>query len=273
MHLGHPVAQRVHDQLQHVRVAHQQRVAGAGRVVVEARVLVDQPVVRRVVDAAERERRAEVVALCGVVVDDVEDDLDVGPVQLADHRLELRDLLAGLTRRAVGVVRRQEADRVVAPVVGETLLLQGRVVDELVHGHQLDGGHSQVGEVLDHRRMRQPGVRAADLFGDVRVRLGQALDVRLVDHRLVVGVARRPVLLPVEERIDHDRLHRVRAGVLGVALLGVAERVGEARRRPVDRSLECLRVRVEQQLARVAAVAVLGVRRGRARGSRNADQA
>ena len=34
------------------------------------------------------------VALGGVVVDDVEDDLDVGLVQRLDHRLELGDLLA-----------------------------------------------------------------------------------------------------------------------------------------------------------------------------------
>ena len=36
VHLGHPVAQRVHDQLQHVRVAHVQAVAGAGVVDVVA---------------------------------------------------------------------------------------------------------------------------------------------------------------------------------------------------------------------------------------------
>jgi hypothetical protein len=34
VHLGDPVAQRVHDELQHVRAAHEQAVAGAGRVVV-----------------------------------------------------------------------------------------------------------------------------------------------------------------------------------------------------------------------------------------------
>ena len=47
VHLGHPVAQAVHDQLQHVRVAHVEAVAGAGVVEVEAPVVVDEPVVRR----------------------------------------------------------------------------------------------------------------------------------------------------------------------------------------------------------------------------------
>ncbi len=111
--------------------------------------------------------------------------------------------------------------------------------------------------MLDHRGMAQGGVRAADLVGDVGVRLGQALDVRLVDDRLVIRVPRRAVLLPVEERVDHHGLHRVRCRVVGVALLGVLEGVGEARWRPVDAAFERLGVGIDQQLARVAAVAVL----------------
>ena len=81
VHLQDPVAQRVHDQLQHVRVPHVEAVAGAGVVHVVAALSVDEPVVRGVVDALERQHRPEVVALGGVVVDDVEDHLDAGLVQ------------------------------------------------------------------------------------------------------------------------------------------------------------------------------------------------
>ena len=87
VHLEHPAAQRVHDQLEHVRVPHQQAVAGAGGVEVVRLVLVDEAVVGTVVDAAEAQRRALVVALGGVVVDHVEDHLDVRLVQGLDHRL------------------------------------------------------------------------------------------------------------------------------------------------------------------------------------------
>ena len=96
VHLGHPVAQRVHDQLQRVRVPTLQAVPGPGGVVVELRVVGHQPVVGGVVDALDRQHRAQVVALGGVVVDDVEDHLDAGLVQRPDHRLELGDLLAPL---------------------------------------------------------------------------------------------------------------------------------------------------------------------------------
>ena len=239
-------------------MAHQEAVPGARRVVVVLLVVVDQPVVRGVVDALEAQRRAELVALGGVVVDDVEDDLDVGLVQGLDHRLELGDLLTTAAAR-VAVVRREEADRVVAPVVAQTAVLQGGVLHELVHRHQLDGGDAERGEVVDDRRVRDGGIGAADLLGHLRVGHRHALDVRLVDDRLVVLVARRAVVAPVEVRVDDHREHRLAQVVVGVALLGVLEVVGEQRLVVGDLALDRLGVRVEQQLARVAAVAPVGV--------------
>lgn len=114
VHLRHPVPQRVHEQLEHVGVPHEEGVTGARRVEVVRLVLVDEAVVGSVVDAAEAERGAQVVALGGVVVDHVEDDLDVRLVQGLDHLLELLDLLARVRGAGVAVVGGEEADRVVA---------------------------------------------------------------------------------------------------------------------------------------------------------------
>ncbi len=88
VHLEHPVAQGIHDHLQHARMARVQRIPGAGVVDVVARLVGHRPVVRVVVDALERERRPELVTLGGVVVDDVEDHLEAGLVEPADHLLE-----------------------------------------------------------------------------------------------------------------------------------------------------------------------------------------
>jgi hypothetical protein len=123
-----------------------------------------------------------------------------------------------------------------------------------VHGHQLDRGDAQRGEVVDHRGVAEPGVGPADLVGDVGVGLGQPLDVGLVDDRVVVGATRQSVVLPVEVGVGDHRLHRVRRGVVGVAPGLVAEGVGEQRLVPVDLPLDGLGVGVEQQLGRVAAV-------------------
>ena len=85
----------------------------------------------------------------------------------------------------VAVVRGEEADRVVPPVVAQPALDEMRVVHELVDGHQLDGGDPEPGEVVDGCRVSQAGVGAALRLGYVRVPRGEALDVHLVDDRLV----------------------------------------------------------------------------------------
>ena len=108
-----PVPQRVHHHLQHARMRQVQRVAAAGEVVVVARRVRLEPIVRRVVDAAETERRAEMVAFGGVVVDDVEDDLDAGVVQARHRRAKF--LKTAVER--ITLLGREEAERVVAPIV------------------------------------------------------------------------------------------------------------------------------------------------------------
>ena len=87
-------------------------------------------------------------------------------------------------------MRREEADRVVAPVVRQALVDQVGVVDELVHRHQLDRGDAELGEVLDDRRVaRSPAYVPRISSGTPGWVIGEALDVRLVDDRLVVLVA------------------------------------------------------------------------------------
>ena len=208
MHLGHPVAQRVHDELQDLRGTHEEGVAGAGRVKVVLPIPIDQAIVGGVVDSAEGQGWSQVVALRRVVVDDVQDDLDVGRVQRLDHRLELGDLRARLTGCGVGIVRREVADRVVSPVVGEPLGLEGRVVGELLDRHQFDRGDPELLEVFDDRRVGHSGIGSSQFLGDVRVAHRHALDVGLVDDGLRVVVPRPVVALPVEEWVDDDRVHR-----------------------------------------------------------------
>ena len=116
---------------------------------------------------AERQRRAEVVPLGRVVVDDVEDHLDAGAVQRLHHRLELVDLLADRARR-VAVMRSEEPDGVVSPVVGQAALDEDPVVHELVHGHELHGGDAERPQVLEDGIVGEGQVRASDLRRDRR---------------------------------------------------------------------------------------------------------
>ena len=81
-----PMAQRVHDHRADHRMREIERIPAAGEILVEARLAVLEPVVGLVVDAAEAQRPPEMIALGGVVVDDVEDHLDAGVVQALDRR-------------------------------------------------------------------------------------------------------------------------------------------------------------------------------------------
>ena len=94
MHLADPITQTVHDELERARMEHIEGVAGAGEIQVKARIFREQPVVGRVIDPAKAERRPEMIAFGGVIVDDVENHLDAGGVQIAHHRFELRHLAA-----------------------------------------------------------------------------------------------------------------------------------------------------------------------------------
>jgi hypothetical protein len=267
VHLGDPVAKAVHQQLEHLRVPHVEAVAGARGVEVVHRIVGHEAVVGEVVDAAEAERRPFVVALGGVVVDDVEDHLDARRVQRPHHVLELLHLPAATALARVLVVRREEADRVVAPVVPQAAREQMPVVHEFVHRHELDRGHAEAQQVIDRLRMREPGVRAAQIRRDARVARGEAFDVELVDHRLVERALDAGLARPVEEGIDHDAARDVRRAVVGVLLHRRVEAMPEDRRHVRDAAVDRLGVGIEEEVVRVEAEALRRIpRTGHAEG-------
>src|SRR6516162_3757157 len=104
VHFRHPVTERVHQQLQSERVTHVQTITRASVVLIEERILVIEAVVGRIVDSLERKRGAQVIALCRVPVDNVQNDFEAGIMQTFHHYLELLHLPAWMT--AIFVVRR-----------------------------------------------------------------------------------------------------------------------------------------------------------------------
>ena len=259
VHVGDPVAEAVEDEVEDLGVAGVEGVAAAGEVDVAALVARGQPVVGRVVDPPQAEGGAELVALGGVVVDDVEDHLDAGRVEGQHHRLELPHLLAPGARRRVLGVGGEVAERVVAPVVGQAPPQQVGLRHEVVDGHELHRGHAEPDQVVDHRGAGQAGVGAPQAGGHVGVEGGEALDVQLVDHGVVPRGAGVGVVAPREEGVGHHRPGDVGGRVAPVALVvGAARAVAEDGLVPVEAAVDGQGVGVDEQLGRVEAQAPVG---------------
>jgi hypothetical protein len=158
-------------------------------------------------------------------------------------------------------VRCEEADAVVAPVVPEALVGEGRVLHELVRRQELDGRDAEVGEVLDRRRVREAGVGAADLLGDVGVLLREALDVHLVDDGVRERGVQAGVVAPVEVAVGDDGLRHRRGRVGLVDALRVLHVVPEQRLAPLVGAVDRGGVGVEEELRRVVPQPVRGVPR------------
>ena len=163
---AHPVAQAVRHHLDDARMAEVERVAGAGVVDVEARLVRHEPIVGLVVDAFEGKRRTALVALGGMVVDDVQDHFEPAVVEARDHLLEFAQRVRHVG--SVARIGRKKADRVIAPIVLEPLLEQMAVVDEGVDRHQFDGRDAKRPDVVDDGLRAEPGVKAPQLLVDLR---------------------------------------------------------------------------------------------------------
>jgi hypothetical protein len=257
VHLLHPVPEAVHHELQDLRGLHVQRVAGPGEILIPRGPSRFEAVVREVVDPAEGQRRAAVIPLGGVVVDDVEDHFEAGGVQRAHQRLELDGGGHGVARRREARIGGEEAERVVAPVVDEPALDERVFVHVRMHRHQLDGGDPELSEVIDNRRRGQPQIGTAQVGRHERMQRRHAFHVQLVDDRLVPRHPRRRVPAPIERaRRDHaERRVRSRVQRIGGAVAVGALLIGEQRRMPDRIASDRARVGIEQQFVAVEAQA------------------
>ena len=231
-----------------------QRIAGARVVDIVARVLL-QPVIAAIVEAAETERRAEFAALAGVVVDHIHQDLDAGAVEASDHGLELGNRgFVQVTR-----LRREEADGLVAPVVPQLPCRQELVVDESLRGQQLDRRDAEPGQIFEHRLRRQ----AKESAGRRGTRMAHrhAFHMRLVNHHFGDRNVRREVVTPGEGRIGDDAFRHEGRAVARIEreIVAFGARLVSHQFRPDNgRAGQPLRVRVDQKLVGIEAVALVG---------------
>src|SRR5260370_34024103 len=128
MHLADPIAQAVEEPSPNHWVIGVQCIAATGLVCVPGFVL-RRDVIGIVCQSAKADGWTPLVALCGVVVDHVEDDLDAGAMQRLDHVAKFFDRAKRIRPGAVPVMRREKREGLISPVVceaGRTVLLVER---------------------------------------------------------------------------------------------------------------------------------------------------
>ena len=116
MHLFHPIAQRIHNQLNHARVFHIKRRAATGRVFVITRIIPAQSVINGIVYTAERQGNPHLVAFARVVIDNVHKNLYSGIMKDTNHILDFAKIRTCHIKR----VRCKITDRIVSPIVMQT---------------------------------------------------------------------------------------------------------------------------------------------------------
>ena len=197
------------------------------------------------------------VAFAGVIEDHIQDDLDAGVVQASDHGLEF----AQVTGRHVALLRREEAEGLVAPIVAQSLIDQEAVVDEGMDRQQLDGGDADRAQVVDDGGGAETGERSALALADVRMAHGVAADMRLVDHRLGPRHPGPGVLAPGERLLDHPAFGH-RSGVVAAVERQVGARRSEPEAvmgvGPAHQPRQGPGVGIHQQLVGVEPVALFG---------------
>ena len=229
-----------------------ERVSGSGVVDVIAMLIRQRSIVREIVDPLESERRPHLVALGRVIVDHVEDHLDAGVVEGADHIAQ--PLLS--TRPQIAVRRGEEAQRIVSPIVPQALGEQVVVVREPVDREKFDRRDPERLHIADNLLVAEALEGAAQGLGNGRVKLREAAHVRFVDDRARPwdGAAKRRRSSPFRARIDDDTF-RHRGGAVGFVKRQVRRLLPEditvGRLAPRDVAFDRPRIGVDQELVGV----------------------
>src|ERR1043166_3361103 len=135
------------------------------------------------------------------------------------------------------------------------------IIEKVVCRQEFDRRNTKAHQVLDGSLRGHPGVRTTQPFRDIRVELGESLDMECVDHGLVPWCARWAVISPGKSRInDYSQggIRRIVTLVAGQIGLGVAYAVAKEFVSPAHVTANRSGVGVEHDLVWIEAVSLLG---------------
>ncbi len=156
------------------------------------------------------------------------------------------------SRQAEARLDRHERVGIVAPVVGEAEPDQPQLVHEGGHRHQLDRGDAELDQMVEHRRLGEAQIGAAQPFRHVRMQLRHTADMGLVEDRPLPGRAGPARIVGRGFRAHHAFGHQRRR--VARVELEWARRIDQVRPDPFNPPGHDLGVGVQQQLRGVETV-------------------
>src|SRR5262249_14493085 len=144
MHFFHPVPQTVEDHSAHNGMIGIQSISST-TVIRISRAIILQNVISAVINSAITKCWTVLVALRRVIEYDVENHFDSPAMQHFDHVAKFIHCTHRILPRAKRLMRREERDRRISPVINAT----GRTVlrIKLEYGKKLDSGDSQISKI------------------------------------------------------------------------------------------------------------------------------
>ena len=163
-----------------------------------------------VIEPSPRERRALLATLAGMVEDHIDDHLDAGRMQRADHVTEfVANGATGRRCRGIARLRTEISQGVVAPVVNEAACLQVWFIMMLVHRQQAHRRNAESLQVGDRSGLRQTRIAAAQQRRHIRMTLRETLHMQLVEDEVFARMRRPTVLTPIVVVVHHPRTGRL----------------------------------------------------------------
>ncbi len=253
MHHFGPITQRIQYQTHHIGVFGIDRSAATGTVIVISLVFGIERIVRGIVNTAITKGRSQLIALAGMIVNDVKYHFQPVPVIKLDHIFKFVDIVA----RQIRLFGRKKAAALIAPVIvaGKTLLMA--VAEISMDRQQFHRGYAQPFKITGNRFRPHAGKGTAATVRNFGMQLGKTAHMRFINNCFVKSIAGSPVPFPIVKIVNHDRLGYIRRTVQLVKRQILVRTVGvvtENRLMPNQLAAQLLSVRIKQQFVGIEAM-------------------
>src|SRR5437867_10997381 len=131
-----------------------------------------------------------------VVVDYIQNHFQTGGMETPNHCVEFRNRTGRSRSHRVASVRRKKSKSVISPVIGEAPSNKVTLVGMMMNWHQLYGRYAEIFEMTNGWFRRQAGISSSHFCGKMGMQFRETLDVHFVNHGLMPGDSRMPVVPP-----------------------------------------------------------------------------